>query len=134
MWCGRTVHGKTGDAIQFGSAAGTLVVDPGAVVSGSIVANGSMVDVLDLASGAATGTLTGLGSQFTAFSTVAVDSGATWGVGGKLDLLGGSLPNNGCIAVGAELIVGTDLSSSGNIVSIGVEYLRWPPFVGQKSG
>jgi hypothetical protein len=53
-------NGAMGDAVQFGTIASTLVVDPGAVFIGNVVANATVHDVLDLP-GSAPGTLTGLG-------------------------------------------------------------------------
>jgi hypothetical protein len=70
--------GTVGDAVQFGTVASTLVVDPGAVFIGQVVANTSAKDVLDFAAGPHRGTLSGLGSQLTGFATIAVAKGADW--------------------------------------------------------
>jgi hypothetical protein len=73
--------GYSGYAVQFGSVAATLVVDPGAVFNGSVAANSSVNDLLELG-GTATGTLSGLGTQFTGFTTIAEDAGANWMLSG----------------------------------------------------
>jgi len=74
--------GASGDAILFGDLASTLVIDPGASFAGDVVANSSVNDVLKLAGTAADfvqgGVLSGLGTQFTGFSTVCVDAGVFW--------------------------------------------------------
>jgi len=69
--------GIAGDAVQFGSLAGTLVDDPGAIFSGDVVANSAVNDMLELA-GTAAGTLTGLGTQFTGFTTLDVAAASDW--------------------------------------------------------
>jgi hypothetical protein len=69
------------DAVRFGAGAGTLIVDPGAVFMGDVVANASVSDVLVLA-GATAATLDGLGGQFSGFSTLDFAAGATWTVDG----------------------------------------------------
>jgi hypothetical protein len=71
--------GAAGDAVQFGANAATLMIDPTAVFVGNVVGNGQN-DKLVLASATVgdSGTITGLGTQFTGFSTLDVASGATW--------------------------------------------------------
>ncbi len=112
-------HGATGAAVQFGSAAGTLVVDPGAVFNGLVVANTQADDVLELGVGNGNqGTLSGLGSQYTGFSTFTEDSGANWllagsnsfggtaAIGGTLDLTGGTLSAANGVSLSGSLTVG----------------------------
>jgi hypothetical protein len=70
--------GAPGAAVVFGSAAATLVVDPGAVFSGSVVANTSAGDTLELGAGTGAGILAGLGGTITGFGTIAFDAGAPW--------------------------------------------------------
>ena len=69
-----------GDAVAFGAAPGTLVVDPGAVFSGYVVGNSAGTDSLVLG-GTLASTLTGLGTQFVNFPSVVIDDGARWTVG-----------------------------------------------------
>jgi hypothetical protein len=76
---GGSTAGANGDAVRFGAAVGTLIVDPGAVFTGQVAANSAVNDTLELA-GASDSTLTGFGSQFTGFSTLDFASGAAWTV------------------------------------------------------
>ena len=43
-----------------------------------VVQGGTGTDTLELGSAAATGTITGIGSQFTGFEALVVDNGAHW--------------------------------------------------------
>jgi hypothetical protein len=71
-----TIIGTGGIAVEAGyPGRGSVVVDPGAVFVG-LVEGGD--GTLELAKGASTGTITGLGSSFQSFGTVAIDDGATW--------------------------------------------------------
>jgi Hint domain len=72
--------GTPGDAVQFGSAVGTLYVDPGAMFSGNVVANSSVDDTLVLTGTQSGGTGITLGTQFTGFQTLDFYSGAQWTV------------------------------------------------------
>jgi hypothetical protein len=75
--------GANGDAIQFGTVAARLVIDPGAVFNGIVAGNAAVNDVLELASSASAGTLSGLGSEYTGLTTVTIDSAATWDIAGS---------------------------------------------------
>jgi hypothetical protein len=75
-----TTSGAAGDAVQFGSAASTLMVDPGAVFNGHVVANASVNDVLELSGTEAGSTAIKLGTEFTNFSTLTFLPGAAWTV------------------------------------------------------
>jgi hypothetical protein len=87
--------GSQGDAVQFGSQFGsTLVVDPGAVFGGDIVAVSSVDDTLELA-GKTLGTLTGFGTTITGLTTIAEDADANW-------KLTGSMTGTGTIDIGAD--------------------------------
>jgi hypothetical protein len=104
------------DAVKFGSAAATLVIDPGAVFNGLVVANNGGDDTLELATGASAGTIGGLGLSFTNFGTISVDAGANWGLS-----LANSLAANAVIASGAgsTLTVATTLSAGTDLTIAG---------------
>jgi hypothetical protein len=83
-----TPVGGSGDAVQFGTAASTLIVDPGAVFNGQVVGNASVHDVLEVSGTQAGGTPITLGTQFTNFSTLKFATGATGSVDAtKSDLM-----------------------------------------------
>lgn len=71
-------QGSFGDSVQFGTVASTLLVDPGAVFVGQVVANATAADVLELLGTQHGGTAIILGSQFTNFSTLEFAFGAAW--------------------------------------------------------
>jgi hypothetical protein len=99
------VPGPAGDAVQFGTTAATLVIDPGAVFNGQVVANASAADVLQLA-GTAAGTLSGLGTQFTNFNSIDVNAGAKWTLSGANSLTSTStltIGNSGNLTIGGSL-------------------------------
>jgi hypothetical protein len=102
-----TQPGLMGDAVIFGSGVATLVVKPGAVFNGAVQGNAAVNDTLAL-SGPGSGTLSGLGSQFTSFTTVSETAGATW------TLLGPStLGQHASLDVGGFLRVLGDDSGAG---------------------
>jgi hypothetical protein len=85
------------EALQFaGSDTDRLIVDPGAVFTGT-AQGGTGSSTLELAAGTAgaTGTLSGFGTSFTNFGTIIVDSGAKW-----------QFDNSGTIASGVSLTDG----------------------------
>jgi hypothetical protein len=73
-------------------------------------------NVLELASAASTGTLSGLGSKYKNFGTVTVDSGANWVHGGSNTFAsGGTLTDGGTLTVG-YLDNDGDITGSGKLV------------------
>jgi hypothetical protein len=95
--------GAQGDAVLFGStSAGTLIIDPGASFSGNVVGNTSATDKLILA-GTSAGSITGLGTQFSNFSSLAVQSGASWTLTGSNTLGSGT----GILVKGALDVTGS---------------------------
>ncbi len=63
------------DAVTFGKTASTLVIEPGAVFDGDVLANAG--ETIDLA-GTAHGTLTDLGGIYTGFKTINIEAGSYW--------------------------------------------------------
>ena len=78
-----------------------VVVDPGAVFTGTV--NGGGGSTLELAKGSHAGSLGGLGSQYSGFSTLTVDAGASWRLTGSNSFGGGAGVNvAGALNVGAH--------------------------------
>lgn len=100
-----TITGST-YAVHFAGGTDTLVIDPGAVFNGLVKGAGS--SALVLASGAATGSISGLGTAFTGFGTLTENSGAKWSVAGN-NSLGASA---GVLVQGSLTVAGT-LTSAG---------------------
>jgi hypothetical protein len=73
------ISGSGGTAIQFGTFNDLLLLDPGVQIDGK-VDGGTGNNTLELAAGAAAGSLSGLGTQFVGFGRVIVDAGANWTV------------------------------------------------------
>ncbi|HEX4505204.1 MAG TPA: Hint domain-containing protein [Alphaproteobacteria bacterium] len=69
---------------MIASGSNRLIVHAGAVFDGTVEAESSAANTIELASGASAGTLTALGSEYIGFQTVTIDSGATWEVTGKV--------------------------------------------------
>jgi hypothetical protein len=77
---GKGDGGVQADSVQFGSKAGTLDVDPGAVFNGQVAANPYVDDTLQLSGTQSGGTGVTLGTQFTGFQTLDFATGAAWTV------------------------------------------------------
>ena len=104
--------GAAGDAVKFGSAVSTLIIDPNALFDGQVIASNTIADVLEVAGTQAGGTAVTLGTQFTNFSTLEFASGAQWTVDAtKADLTSHPLSIDG-FALGDKLDI-TSLASSG---------------------
>jgi hypothetical protein len=135
-----TISGGGAAAVEFTSGlhAGRLIVDPGAVFGGTVFGNGTLLATLELASASLAGTLSGLGSEYSNFGRVTIDSGATWTLAASADLSiegnalyqiydAGTLTNTGTLAssitldTGATLInaVGGDITSAREAVVFG---------------
>ena len=115
---GTIIGGPTGAAVRFTSGGNRLIVDPGAVFSGSVNGGGGIGDVLELAAGTAgaTGTISGLGTNFVGFDNVTVDSLATWLLAGPANLGSGTtLSNSGTLDIGGTVTVGGVLLDNGVI-------------------
>jgi hypothetical protein len=78
--------GGSGEAIVFNgggaSGVGTLVIDPGSSIVGSVVASTTIADLLEFGAGSSVGTVTGIGSQYQNFSHFSFATGASFDVSG----------------------------------------------------
>ena len=87
-----TVAGKIetagATAVTMGSGVDRLILDPGFSFVGK-VQGGGVNSTLELAAGTGTGVLNALGTEFTKFGKVTVDTGATWTVDALASALSG---------------------------------------------
>ena len=105
----RHYYGAPGDSVQFGALAATLELQAGAAFYGVVAANGGVADGLML-TGAAAGTLTGLGTQFTGFATIGETASSTWVLTG-----GNALSHAETLSVAGTLTVSGSLSDAGSL-------------------
>jgi hypothetical protein len=120
--------GFNGVAVQFGTRAASLIVNPGAIFNGQVVANATVPDVLVLA-GTTAGTLTGLGTSFVNFSSISVSPSANWtfssantlGAGAALSIgAAGKLTNSGSLSItGSTRVSGAGSFINSAAVSVG---------------
>lgn len=81
---GHSLSSSSRPAIDFhSSGANRLIIDPGAVFIGLVEANATASNTMELASGTSAGTISGIGSQFTGFGTIQLDTGASWTLAGN---------------------------------------------------
>jgi hypothetical protein len=127
-----TVSGSFGDAVQFGTNVGSLIVDPGASFTGEIAGNAALDDVLELA-GTTASYLGGIGTQFIDVNELSFATGATWTIEGDLSGLAdgetiiGFAPTNTIILDGfAETSytydsgIGLELTDGTALITIGI--------------
>ena len=114
---GGSSGGSNSSAIYFANFAGNRLVDfPTGVFTGLVQGQGGVT--LELGSGASTGTLTSLGSQFTGFTSVTVDAGASW-AWASTDVLaaGVTLTDSGTLTNGVTLTPTGRIDLSGGTLS-----------------
>jgi RTX calcium-binding nonapeptide repeat (4 copies) len=101
-----TIIGSNGTAIAFSAGNDTLRLQPStSVFIQGIVDGGGGTNTLAFASGATTGTLTGLGADFVGFSNGTVDAGAAWVLAGSNTLGSGTtLRDSGTLTVAGTLV------------------------------
>ena len=101
------IAGGQAAALEFGTGTNRLIVDAGAVFVGTVSGAGAATgtSTLEFASTAAAGTISGLGTQFTKFPQIAIDSGAQWTLAGAGTLAAGvTLTNAGTLTVTNALV------------------------------
>ena len=97
---GGTITGSSYAVAFSNSGNNRLVVNPGAVFNGRVLAGSSGSNTLELTSGASAGSIGGIGGSIYGFGTVAVDTGATWTLAGSNTA--GTVLNNGALAVASN--------------------------------
>jgi glycosyltransferase involved in cell wall biosynthesis len=117
-----TIGGEVNAVKFYGSFADLVVLDPGAVFEGKVV-GGTGTNTLELAAGTtgATGTLSGIGTSFTNFGTIIVDSDAKWQFDSSGTVASGvSLTDGGVVLVNAGAIdTVVTLTASGTFANTG---------------
>jgi glycosyltransferase involved in cell wall biosynthesis len=102
-----TIIGNSGTAVQFDAGNDLLKLLPGAGFAGT-VDGGAGTNTLELA-GSAAGTISGLGTDFISFSSIAVDSGADWLLDGDNAIApSATLSNSGKIALAGGILDAED--------------------------
>jgi Hint domain len=114
-----TITSTGGTAIAFtGTGSHLLVDDPGAVFNGIVSGSttSGATNTLELAAGGA-GVISGLGTSFTNFGTVNIDSTATWTMSGTNTLASGStLNNSGTLTLSGTLTDSGGVANNGKII------------------
>jgi RTX calcium-binding nonapeptide repeat (4 copies) len=101
-----TIIGTSGTAAIFAAGNDLLQLQPSASVAIQGTVDGSSgTNTLELASGAATGTLTGANADFVNFQTLAIDPSASWVIAGS-DTFGNgvNLVDNGSLTVTGSVV------------------------------
>jgi hypothetical protein len=108
-------------AVKFGAGTNLMIVDPGAVFIGSVAGAGAG-STLEFASAGTTGTISGLGTQYTNFPQISVDSGAQWMISGYNLIAGGyTMTNAGTLFDSGTLTNAGSVDGSGKIeIGLGV--------------
>ncbi len=112
---GEIGNGAAGYAVQFGAAVGTLVIDPGAVFNGVVLADASVPDVLELG-GTTAATLTGLGTNFVGFYNVVVAAKAYWTLGGTSSVYS-AFTVDGTLVVNDTILENLTVASGGTLIN-----------------
>ncbi len=107
-------------AVQLaGKYTNRLIIDPGASFTGTVTGGNAIgaaqVSTLELASAAASGTLSGLGKQFIDFAQTTIDSGASWTLTGTNTFAAGTTLTN----AGTLTVLNTTLNDAGSVINDG---------------
>ncbi len=126
---GAILGSGSANAVDFGTGAGRLILEAGASFSGRVVGASTVTNVLELASSAVAGTVSGIGSEFLGFSQIVIDSGASWTLGGANTIAAGVtltannatltdtgvLENDGVILIDPSTVVLGSLTGTGSV-------------------
>jgi hypothetical protein len=102
--------------VHFADANGNVFQDFAGAVTDGVVQGGAGKDTLELGFSAATGTISGVGTQFTGFDSLMVDAAAHWSMIGANRLRATvtiDLENGGSLGVTGTLTAPADLSVTG---------------------
>jgi fibronectin-binding autotransporter adhesin len=114
---GGAIVGNAGTAAAFGgTGSNLLVLDPGFAFSGLVAGSNSASNMLELASSASAGSVTGLGTAFTNFGPISFDPGSQWFISGDTDGLAGTISG---FAFGDTIEV-TGITTTGSSYADGV--------------
>ena len=101
--------------------ANQLTIDPGAVFSGTVdggnTLGAAVVSSLVLASGASTGTITGIGSSYVGFGNFVVDAGATWVMNADSIPFAATLTDNGVLTNNGTIGTTVTLGASAALIN-----------------
>jgi len=111
--------GSSGTAIQFSKGNDLLIDDPAGVFIGT-VSGGKGENTIELAAGGA-GSIAGLGTQFTQFSTINLDPGAIWQIEGDSAGLASGQTINGFAAGDAIILDGFTETGFSYVSGAGIE-------------
>ena len=115
-----TIIGNSGTAVRFGNGNDLLQLDPGATFVGTVDGGGG-TNQLELAAGAGTGNLAGLGTSFINFGSVTVDNGASWQFNGNNQVaIGVTLANAGTLTNDGTLTNAGSLTNTSTFVNAGL--------------
>jgi len=112
---GGVANGDIGDAVQFTSRVGTLVVESGAVFNGKVVADAAVADVLEF-SGTSTTRFSGIGIKYTGFNNIDFADGAQWTIAGNTTAFAGGQTITGFVA--GDAIVLTNAAAGSGTVTV----------------
>ncbi|ABI62033.1 Hint domain-containing protein [Granulibacter bethesdensis] len=113
-----TGNGVVGAAIYLASTnANTLQLGITSRITGTAVANAAGTNTLELLSGTAAGTITGLGRNYVGFQNAVVDAGATWTLSGTNTIITGNNFTNRGIAINAGTFSGAMTLAASSVMT-----------------